>query len=55
MDTTGAGNAFYGTALAELDGKKLEKLSEEELRSILSQANIAGAAVTQHKGALALR
>ena len=55
VDTTGAGDAFYGTALAGLDGKKLEKLSEEELKNILSQANIAGAAATQHKGALASR
>jgi len=55
VDTTGAGDAFYGTALVGLDGKKLEKLSEEELKNILSQANITGAAATQHKGALASR
>jgi pfkB domain protein len=54
VDTTGAGDAFYGAALAGLDGKNLMELTDGELRRILQKANEAGAAATQHKGALAL-
>ena len=53
VDTTGAGDAFYGAALAGLDGKNLMELTDGELRRILQKANEAGAAATQHKGALA--
>lgn len=53
VDTTGAGDAFYGAALAGLDGKNLTELTDGELRRILQTANAAGAAATQHKGALA--
>lgn len=52
IDSTGAGDAFFGTALKELDGTALESLTEEKLRSAIKKANLAGAIATQHKGAL---
>ena len=55
IDTTGAGDAFYGTALAGLDGRPPASLAEKELREILKKANAVGAAATRPKGALPLK
>lgn len=51
IDTTGAGDAFFGTLLACLDGKEFNK---ENLESALVKANKAGANTTQFKGAIKL-
>lgn len=52
VDTTGAGDAFFGTLLARLDGVDLNALHKEQLFSYVLCANEAGARATQHKGAL---
>lgn len=49
VDTTGAGDAFFGALLAYTDGKKMTK---ERLISALQQANAMGAEATQYHGAL---
>ena len=52
VDTTGAGDAFYGAFLSGID--RAETLSSETLRKIAYDANIAGAQATLHKGAIQL-
>lgn len=51
VDTTGAGDAFFGTVLAELDGKEFTK---ENIENALIKGNKAGAKATQFKGAIKL-
>lgn len=50
VDTTGAGDAFFGTALALID--RGVSLDAENLKRILTAANASGAAATQTEGAL---
>ena len=50
VDTTGAGDAFFGTALALID--RGISLDAENLKQILAAANASGAAATQTEGAL---
>jgi len=52
VDTTGAGDAFYASVLASLDGRNIEFLTNDELVGILKQANICGAMACMKKGAL---
>lgn len=54
IDTTGAGDAFFGTALSQLDGVCLSTLQQNRLEQIIAKANLAGAMATQHKGAINL-
>lgn len=49
IDTTGAGDAFFGTVLANLDGKEFTK---ENIENALIEGNKAGARATQFKGAI---
>lgn len=51
IDTTGAGDAFFGTLLACIEGKEL---TEENIEKALVTANKAGAEATQFVGALKL-
>lgn len=51
VDTTGAGDAFFGAVLAFLDGKELNK---ENIETALINGNKAGAAATQFTGAIRL-
>lgn len=51
IDTTGAGDAFFGTFLANIDGKQFTK---ENIESALVLANKAGAKTTQFLGAIKL-
>lgn len=51
VDTTGAGDAFFGTVLAKLDGVPFTK---ENIENALSEGNAAGAATTLFKGAIRL-
>lgn len=50
VDTTGAGDAFFGAALALLD--RGASLDAESLEQVLTTANRSGAAATQTEGAL---
>ena len=50
VDTTGAGDAFFGAALALID--QGASLDSESLKRILTAANCSGAAATQTEGAL---
>lgn len=54
IDTTGAGDAFFGTVLSQLDGINLNALQQNQLEQIIAKANLAGAMATQHKGAINL-
>ena len=51
IDTTGAGDAFFGTFLANVENKELTK---ENIESALVKANKAGADTTQFLGAIKL-
>lgn len=51
IDTTGAGDAFFGTLLAEIENKEYIK---ENIENALIKANKAGAATTQFLGAIKL-
>ncbi len=50
LDTTGAGDAFFGALLAALD--TFEPITEELLVRALDRANTFGAEATQHFGAI---
>ncbi len=52
VDTTGAGDAFYGALLSRLDGKDFTALSDAALYEIFRFANVAGALATTARGAL---
>ena len=58
VDTTGAGDAFYGAVLTKLDMaypavlQKTDKIDCEKMNEILRYANIVGALATQKKGAI---
>ena len=51
VDTTGAGDAFFGALLAGVDGKELTK---ETIENALARANEAGARTIGFKGAVML-
>ena len=51
IDTTGAGDAFFGTFLAHIDGVPLNR---QVIEVALTYANNAGAITTQFKGAIQL-
>lgn len=51
IDTTGAGDAFFGTLLAEMENKKYTR---ENIENALIKANKAGADTTQFFGAIKL-
>ncbi|MDE6398688.1 MAG: carbohydrate kinase [Clostridiales bacterium] len=51
-DTTGAGDAFYGALLSQLDGKVLADLTGGQLQSMFRFANVAGAIATTARGAI---
>lgn len=51
IDTTGAGDAFFGTFIANIENKVWNK---ENIESALVKANAAGAAATQFLGAVKL-
>ena len=51
VDTTGAGDAFFGTFLANIENKEWTK---ENIENALTKANDAGAKTTQFLGAIKL-
>lgn len=52
VDTTGAGDAFYGALLSKLDGKDFTAMTDAELYESFRFANIAGAVATTARGAI---
>ena len=54
VDTTGAGDSFVGAVLNNLDtlGKKVEDLTENEVRAMLVFANKVGAITSSKRGAM---
>ncbi len=52
VDTTGAGDAFFGAILYQLDGKKLDELNKDALDKIFAIANIVGSLNTLGFGAV---
>ena len=52
VDTTGAGDAFFGAVLSQIDGYRLEELTKEKLDDIFNFANGVGALTTLKKGAI---
>lgn len=52
VDTTGAGDAFFGALLSRLDGKNLGALTDGELKAAFRYANVAGAIATTARGAI---
>lgn len=52
IDTTGAGDAFWGTLLARIDARRVAELSNKELQSVFLHANAAGSLCTQVKGGM---
>lgn len=52
VDTTGAGDAFFGAILANLDGHNLFELDKEYLDTVFGFANVVGALTTLGKGAI---
>ena len=52
IETTGAGDTFFGTALHFILEKGLEQLTKEDLQEILTFANAAASIITTRKGAL---
>ncbi len=53
VDTTGAGDAFFGCLLAGLDGRGLDRMSPTDLKECFVRANICGALTTTRRGAIA--
>lgn len=51
VDTTGAGDAFFGAFLANIEGKEL---TEENITYAMQQGNIKGAKTTEFYGAIEL-
>ena len=51
IDTTGAGDAFFGTFLANIEGKRYSK---DLFLSAMQNSNVAGANATQFMGAIKL-
>ena len=52
IDTTGAGDAFLGAILSQLDGYRLNELDKEQLDEIFRFANAVGALTTLKIGAI---
>ena len=52
IETTGAGDTFFGSVLNYILEKGLENLTEENLTEMLDFANAAAALITTRKGAL---
>lgn len=52
IETTGAGDTFFGSSLHFVLEKGLESLSEEDLKEMLIFANAAASIITTRKGAL---
>ena len=52
VDTTGAGDAFFGCLLSELANCDLDNLPIAKLTEIVKKANICGALATTKYGAI---
>ena len=54
LDTTGAGDAFYGALLAKIDEVGYENLNRDNMTEATRFANAKGAKATLHKGAVSI-
>ena len=52
IDSTGAGDAFFGALLAQLDKVDFYRLEKSELNQMIKKANKNGAIATQYYGAI---
>lgn len=52
VDTTGAGDAFFGCLLGQLAGKDISSLTDAELEPVFARANACGAITTTGYGAV---
>jgi len=53
VDTTGAGDAFFGTMLAGIDlARGVQNITDDKIIEIFAAANLAGAKATQYLGAI---
>ncbi|WP_331463335.1 carbohydrate kinase family protein [Anaerosacchariphilus polymeriproducens] len=52
IDTTGAGDTFYGACLAQILNFDIEEISNEHLQEILTFSNAAASILTTRKGAI---
>ena len=52
LDTTGAGDAFFGCLLSQLDGTALEDIDEQALDKMFHRANVCGALTATAHGAI---
>ncbi|NCI47375.1 carbohydrate kinase family protein [Sediminibacterium soli] len=52
VDTTGAGDAFVGSVLQQLAGKKSKQLTEENWKAIIANANLVAAETCRYMGAM---
>ena len=52
VDTTGAGDAFFGCLLGQLAGRDVSTIKEDELKVIFARANICGGLTTTGYGAV---
>lgn len=51
-DTTGAGDAFFGCLLSQIDGKNVREMTEQTLDEIFYRANVCGALTATARGAI---
>lgn len=52
VDTTGAGDTFFGAALSRICNRGIDKFTEKDFEEILRFSNAAAALITTKKGAL---
>ena len=52
IETTGAGDTFCGTSISYILDHGIDNLSDEELKEMLTKANVAAAIITTRKGAI---
>lgn len=52
LDTTGAGDAFFGAFLSQIDGKKITNLTQKEIERILRFSNVVASLNTMKFGAI---
>ncbi|MFR7476745.1 MAG: carbohydrate kinase, partial [Frisingicoccus sp.] len=52
IETTGAGDTFFGIALSKVLDIGMENLNRDILKNILEYANVGAAIITSRKGAM---
>lgn len=52
LDTTGAGDSFFGAFLSQIDGKEIKNLTQKEIERILRFSNVVASINTMKYGAI---